>query len=40
MWIGLLRFSLVTIPIQICNTIDNSKEVYFNQLHIFENVRI
>jgi DNA end-binding protein Ku len=40
MWKGHLRFSLVTIPIQIFNAVDNSKEVHFNQLHAADNGKI
>jgi DNA end-binding protein Ku len=40
MWKGHLRFSLVTIPIQIFNAVDNSKEVHFNQLHATDNGKI
>jgi DNA end-binding protein Ku len=40
MWKGHLRFSLVTIPIQIFNAVDNSKEVHFNQLHSLDNGKI
>jgi DNA end-binding protein Ku len=40
MWKGHLRFSLVTIPIQIFNAVDNSTEVKFNQLHGADNGKI
>ena len=32
-WKGHIRFSLVTIPIQIFNAIDSSSTISFNQLH-------
>jgi DNA end-binding protein Ku len=40
MWKGHLRFSLVTIPIQIFNAIDNSSQISFNQLHGADNGKI
>jgi DNA end-binding protein Ku len=40
MWKGHLRFSLVTIPIQIFNAVDNSNEIKFNQLHGTDNGKI
>jgi DNA end-binding protein Ku len=40
MWKGHLRFSLVTIPIQIFNAVDNSTQVSFNQLHAADNGKI
>lgn len=33
MWKGHIRFSLVTIPVQIFNAIESSNNVRFNQLH-------
>lgn len=32
-WTGTLRMSLVTIPVNIFNAIDNDGEVHFNQIH-------
>ena len=32
-WKGHIRFSLVTIPIQIFNAVDSSSNISFNQLH-------
>lgn len=40
MWKGHLRFSLVTIPIQIFNAVDASGEIKFNQLHGSDNGKI
>ncbi len=40
MWKGHLRFSLVTIPIQIFNAVDSSSEIKFNQLHGADNGKI
>jgi DNA end-binding protein Ku len=39
-WKGHLRFSLVTIPIQIFNAVDNSTQISFNQLHAADNGKI
>jgi DNA end-binding protein Ku len=40
MWKGHLRFSLVTIPIQIFNAVDNSSNISFNQVHGTDNGKI
>jgi DNA end-binding protein Ku len=40
MWKGHLRFSLVTIPIQIFNAVDNSGQISFNQVHGTDNGKI
>lgn len=37
MWKGHIRFSLVTIPIQIFNAVDNSNAISFRQLHNKDN---
>ncbi len=37
MWKGHIRFSLVTIPIQIFNAVDNSNAISFRQLHNEDN---
>lgn len=39
-WKGHIRFSLVTIPIQIFNAVETKNEVRFNQLHKKDNGRI
>lgn len=39
-WKGHIRFSLVTIPIQVFNAIENSKNISFNQLHKDDHGRI
>jgi DNA end-binding protein Ku len=39
-WKGHLRFSLVTIPIQVFNAVDKSNELSFNQLHSSDNGKI
>ena len=39
-WKGHIRFSLVTIPIQIFNAIDTGSDIRFNQLHNKDNGRI
>jgi len=39
-WKGHIRFSLVTIPIQIFNAIENSNDISFKQLHNDDNGRI
>ena len=37
MWKGHIRFSLVTIPVQIFNAIENSSQISFRQLHQKDN---
>ncbi len=39
-WKGHIRFSLVTIPIQVFNAIEKSNEISFKQLHKEDNGRI
>lgn len=39
-WKGHIRFSLVTIPIQVFNAIDTSSNFSFNQLHKEDNGRV
>ena len=39
-WKGHIRFSLVTIPIQIFNAIESKNNVRFNQLHKEDNGRV
>ncbi len=39
-WKGHIRFSLVTIPIQIFNAIDTGNTISFNQLHKEDNGRV
>jgi DNA end-binding protein Ku len=39
-WKGHIRFSLVTIPIQVFNAIETSSTISFNQLHKEDNGRI
>ncbi|MEE9438134.1 MAG: Ku protein [Saprospiraceae bacterium] len=39
-WKGHIRFSLVTIPIQVFNAIEKSKSISFKQLHNEDNGRI
>lgn len=40
MWKGAIRFSLVTIPIQIFNAVESKSEIKFRQLHNEDNGRI
>lgn len=39
-WKGHIQFSLVTIPIQVFNAVENKHNVKFNQLHKDDNSRI
>lgn len=39
-WKGHIRFSLVTIPIQVFNAIETKSDINFNQLHKKDNGRI
>jgi len=39
-WKGHIRFSLVTIPIQIFNAVETKNNISFNQLHKEDNGRI
>lgn len=39
-WKGHIQFSLVTIPIQVFNAVENKHNVRFNQLHKDDNSRI
>jgi DNA end-binding protein Ku len=39
-WKGHIRFSLVTIPIQVFNAIETKSDISFNQLHKKDNGRI
>lgn len=39
-WKGHIRFSLVTIPIQVFSAIDTKSDISFNQLHAKDNGRI
>ena len=39
-WKGHIRFSLVTIPIQIFNAVDKSNDISFKQLHNKDNGRV
>jgi len=39
-WKGHIRFSLVTIPIQVFNAVETKHEIRFNQLHKDDNGRI
>ena len=39
-WKGHIRFSLVTIPVQIFNAIETKSDISFNQLHNKDNGRI
>ncbi len=39
-WKGHIRFSLVTIPIQVFNAVETKHEISFNQLHKEDNGRI
>ncbi len=39
-WKGHIRFSLVTIPIQVFNAVDNSSQISFSQLHATDNGKI
>lgn len=39
-WKGHIRFSLVTIPIQVFNAVETKHEIRFNQLHKEDNGRI
>lgn len=39
-WKGHIRFSLVTIPIQVFNAVETKHEVRFNQLHKEDNGRV
>ena len=39
-WKGHIQFSLVTIPIQVFNAIENKKNISFRQLHIEDHGRV
>lgn len=39
-WKGHIRFSLVTIPIQVFNAVETKHEISFNQLHKEDNGRV
>ncbi|MEE9373856.1 MAG: Ku protein [Saprospiraceae bacterium] len=39
-WKGHIQFSLVTIPIQVFNAVENKNNVKFNQLHKDDNSRV
>jgi len=39
-WKGHIRFSLVTIPIQVFNAVETKHEIRFNQLHKEDNGRV
>lgn len=39
-WKGHIRFSLVTIPIQIFNAVESENDIRFNQLHKKDNGRV
>jgi DNA end-binding protein Ku len=32
-WKGILRLSLVSIPVEVCNAVDTSSEIHLNQIH-------
>jgi len=39
-WKGHIQFSLVTIPIQVFNAVENDTQISFNQLHKTDNGRV
>ncbi|MFT6780589.1 MAG: DNA end-binding protein Ku [Saprospiraceae bacterium] len=39
-WKGHIRFSLVTIPVQIFNAVEKGNDISFKQLHSEDNGRI